>query len=209
MPKGDDLTKRGGIPPTPDCGMLLIISGPSGVGKTTISHAVVEALGGVLSVSITTRPMTETDIDGIDYHFVDQRTFDRYRHNGLLLEWAEVFGHCYGTVRDSVKEGLADSKLVILEIDVQGAIKVKQEMPDCYAFFILPPDEKTLLSRLRGRRRDGESEIQGRFSKAKLEIARARSSDVYDHFVINDDLKEAIDQSILWVREQLGTQGSR
>ena len=134
---------------------------------------------------------------------LDQAIFDQHRQGGQFLEWAEVFDYRYGTLRAPIEEGLADGRLVILEIDVQGAIKVKQEMPDCHAFFILPPDEQTLLDRLRNRRRDGESEIQGRFSKAKQEIARARSSDVYGHFVVNDDLQEAIDESISWVRQQL------
>jgi guanylate kinase len=205
MLEGKDIAKEGAKTLTPDRGMLLIISGPSGVGKTTISRAVEKAFGGVLSVSLTTRPMTETDIDGVDYHFVDQVTFDRHRQGGRFLEWAEVFDYCYGTLRAPIKKGLADGKLVILEIDVQGAIKAKQEMPDCHALFILPPDEQTLLDRLRSRRRDDESEIQRRFSKAKQEIARARSSEVYDYFVVNDDLEEAIDESILWVRQQLGT----
>ncbi len=187
--------------------MLLVISGPSGVGKTTIGRAVEKAFGGVFSVSLTTRPMTDTDVDGVDYNFVDQTTFDRYRQDGQLLEWAEVFDHCYGTVRDPIEEGLTDGKLMILEIDVHGAIAVKKKMPDCRAFFVLPPDEQTLLDRLRDRRRDGEAEIQRRFSKAKQEIARARSSDVYDHFVVNDDLQETIDESISWVRHQLSTPG--
>ena len=209
MIEGNNITKIVPKTLTPHRGMLLIISGPSGVGKTTISQAVAEALGGVLSVSLTTRPMTDSDVGGVDYHFVNKATFDRYRQDGRLLEWAEVFGHCYGTVRDSVEEGLANSKLVILEIDVQGAIKVKQEMPDCYAFFILPPDEQTLLGRLRDRRRDSEAKIQERLAKAREEIAHANSSAVYRHFVVNDDLQEAIDQSIIWVREQLGTLSSR
>ena len=209
MLEGNDITNEGAKTLTPDRGMLLIISGPSGVGKTTISRAVEKAFGGVLSVSLTTRPMTETDIDGVDYDFVDQAIFDQHRQDGKFLEWAEVFDYCYGTLRAPIEEGLADGRLVILEIDVQGAIKVKQEMPDCHAFFILPPDEQTLLDRLRNRRRDGESEIQGRFSKAKQEIARARSSDVYDYFVVNDNLQETIDESISWVRHQRSVLGQR
>lgn len=176
-------------------GMLLVISGPSGVGKTTICRAVCDRLDVVRSVSVTTRPMAAADVDGVDYRFLTREQFDRLREAGELLEWAEVFGNCYGTPRMPVERAVADGRLVLLEIDVQGAIQVKRRMPDAMAIFILPPTEQTLLQRLRNRAREEEALIQRRFQKARMEIALAHESGVYDHFVVNDDLPAAIDQT--------------
>lgn len=185
-----------------DDGMLLIISGPSGVGKTTITRAVERSIpGSVFSVSATTRPKTAADVEGVDYHFVDDATFDRMVAEGAFLEWVNLFGKKYGTPRAWVDEQLARGRLVILEIDVVGAIKVKEQIPDAYALFILPPDEQALLTRLRARKREGEDLIQKRFSEAQREILQARTSTVhgrpvYDRFIINDKLEHAIPDAV-------------
>ena len=182
-------------------GMLLIISGPSGVGKTTITREVIRHFGGRFSVSMTTRPQAATDTDGVDYKFVDQATFDRAREAGELLEWAEVFGNCYGTPRPPVVEALEKGELILLEIDVDGAEQVKRSLPETFAVFILPPSEDTLLQRLRDRKREDEQAIQRRFAKARAEMARAKGNGVYDAFVVNDDLQEAIAETF----EQVST----
>jgi guanylate kinase len=184
-------------------GLLLIISGPSGVGKTTITHRVKVRLNAVFSVSVTTRPITSEDTDGVDYHFVDIAQFKRYRDGGNLLEWAKVFGNYYGTPRRPVEENLADGRLMILEIDVEGAIQIKKNMPDSFALFIDPPNEDTLLQRLRARQREDEQTIRGRFSRAKHEIARARECGVYDGFIVNDELDKAVDQAVKAVADEL------
>lgn len=181
-------------------GGLLIISGPSGVGKTTITHRVEKAIDSLFSVSLTTRPQTAADINGRDYWFVDRAEFDRQRDAQMLLEWAEVFGHAYGTPIQPVQQAIASGRWMILEIDVQGAIQVKKKMPESKAVFILPPSEQTLLNRLRSRGRESEQVIQRRFAKAKREIALARESGVYDHFVVNDDLETAIAQVVRHVQ---------
>lgn len=191
-----------------DRGLLAIISGPSGVGKTTISRAIAGRAPGQLSVSVTTRPRAGTDVDGVDYHFVDAAAFDRLRSNGQLLEWAEVFGHCYGTPRAEVEAALAAGKLVLLEIDVEGATQVKANLPSAYGLFVLPPDEQDLLVRLRARKRDDESVIQARFQWARAEIARARTCGVYDAFVVNDDLEQAIEQALGLIRSARGARGA-
>ncbi len=177
-------------------GLLLIISGPSGVGKTTITHHVEQRLGGVFSVSLTTRPMTEADVPGRDYHFVDRAEFERRRDTGELLEWAEVFGNYYGTPKQPVVEALQQGRLVLCEIDVQGAIQIKRNLPDAYAIFVLPPSEEELLERLRRRGREDESVIQRRFARARDEINRARESGVYDVFIVNDELSRAVDEAV-------------
>ena len=185
------------LPTDTDDGMLLVISGPSGVGKTTITRAVERAVpGSIFSVSVTTRDMTPADVDGVDYRFLSDLEFDRMVAAGELLEWASVFGKKYGTPRPWVEEQLRRGRLVILEIDVQGAIQVKAKMPGALALFVLPPDEQTLLSRLRARRREGEDVIQRRFAEAQHEIALARSSGVYDAWITNDSLDRAVAEAV-------------
>ncbi len=190
--------------------MLLIISGPSGVGKTTITRAVERDFAGqgaVFSVSATTRPKTAADREGVDYHFVTDEEFDRLIERGAFLEWAGVFGKRYGTLRGWVEARLAEGKLVILEIDVQGAINVKRAMPDAFGIFVLPPSEEVLLERLRARKREPEEVIQRRFAEAKREIAAAKASGVYDAFVVNDTLEHAIAEAEGLLRAELARRG--
>ncbi|HEX7010755.1 MAG TPA: guanylate kinase [Phycisphaeraceae bacterium] len=184
-------------------GLLLIISGPSGVGKTTIAHRVERALDAVFSISVTTRAPGPGDRPGVDYHFISEDEFAARRDAGDLLEWAQVFGHHYGTPRQPVEECLAAGRVMILEIDVQGAIQVKSRLPEAFALFILPPSEQVLLDRLRHRRRDDEAAIQRRFAKAKEEIARAKASGIYDAFIVNDDLERAVQEAIDRVQAEL------
>lgn len=191
------------LPTDTDDGMLLIISGPSGVGKTTITRAVERSLpGSVFSVSATTRPRTSADVDGVDYHFVTDEQFDQMVANDEFLEWASVFGKKYGTPRAWVDEQLRRGRLVILEIDVQGAAQVRQRMPDAFGLFVLPPSEQVLLERLRARRREADDVIQRRFAEAQREIAQARSSGAYDAFLVNDDLDQAIRRAVQVVQDE-------
>lgn len=188
----------------PSRGLLLIISGPSGVGKTTITRAVEAAIpGAVFSVSATTRPKTPADREGRDYHFVTPEQFERMEAAGEFLETAEVFGRRYGTPRRWVEEQLRDGRVVILEIDVVGAETIKAQAPDAFGVFILPPDEATLLERLRARKREPEDIIQRRFAEAKREIAQARSGGAYERFVVNDDLPRATREATEIVRTEL------
>jgi guanylate kinase len=198
-------------------GLLLIISGPSGVGKTTITRAVERHFAAphpaaaVFSVSATTRPKTDADREGVDYHFVSDEEFDRLIAEGAFLEYAGVFGKRYGTLRKWVEERLAEGRLVILEIDVQGAINVKRQMPDALGIFVLPPSEDVLLERLRARKREPEEVIQRRFAEAKREIATARTCGAYDAFIVNDALDDAVAEAIRVVESHLGgaTDGRR
>jgi guanylate kinase len=185
------------LPTDTDDGMLLIISGPSGVGKTTITRAVERSIpDAVFSVSVTTRPRAATDVDGVDYRFVNDAEFDRMIAAGELLEHAHVFGKKYGTPRAWVEEQLRRGRLVILEIDVQGAIQVKQKMPGAFGLFVLAPNEAVLLERLRNRRRDSEEAIGRRFAEAQREIALARTCGAYDAFVVNARLEDAIAEAV-------------
>jgi len=190
------------LPTDTDDGLLLIISGPSGVGKTTITRAVERNIpGSIFSVSATTRAPTPADVEGVDYHFVSDEQFQAMIDAGQFLEWADVFGKRYGTPRLWVQEQLARGRLVILEIDVRGAAQVKEQMPDAFALFILPPGEEELLERLRSRKRESEDVIQRRYAEAKREIAEARAGGVYDEFIVNEDLDEAIARTLRVVNE--------
>jgi guanylate kinase len=185
------------LPTDTDDGLLLIISGPSGVGKTTITRGVERGVpDAVFSVSATTRPQTSADVEGVDYHFVTDETFEAMKARGEFLETAGIYGKKYGTPRGWVLEHLRRGRLVILEIDVQGAIQVKNQIPDAFSIFVLPPSEHALLDRLQSRRREDESAIQRRFAAAKSEIELARSCNLYDLFITNDRVEPAIAQAI-------------
>ena len=185
------------LPTDTDDGLLLIISGPSGVGKTTITRGVERSIpGSVFSVSATTRAKTEADVEGVDYHFVTDEVFQGMVERGEFLEHAGVFGKRYGTPRDWVVEQLKRGRLVILEIDVQGAIQVKRQMPGAFAIFILPPSEETLLERLRSRKRESEEAIARRFAAAREEMRVARECGVYNAFIVNRDVREAIGEAV-------------
>ncbi len=189
-------------------GLLLVISGPSGTGKTTIVNALGKRLDGVFSVSATTRPPSVGEVDSREYRFLSHADFAEMVTRGVFLEHARVFGdHYYGTPQEPVLRHLAQGRLVILNIDVQGAVKVKQAMPDALMIFILPPSEQELLRRLRDRGREDESDIQRRFTEATGEIQRANDSGVYDARIVNEDLQQAINEACRLVQERVGGRG--
>lgn len=198
------------LPTDTDTGMLLVISGPSGAGKTTITRAVERAMpGAVFSVSATTRAKTDADVDGVDYHFVSEEQFQQMVERDEFLEYAGVYGKRYGTPRAWVFEQLRRGRLVILEIDVQGAKIVKGKVPDMFSVFILPPSEEELLRRLRSRKREDEQKIQRRFAAAKQEILDAEKSGVYDRFIVNNVLEASITEAIGAVQAELNRRSRR
>ena len=181
-------------------GKLIIISGPSGVGKSTITRQLVQRLkDAYLSISMTTRLQARTEQNGRDYWFVSREEFHKRVEEGTLLEYAEVFGNLYGTPRDKTEEALSAGKMVILEIDVQGAKQVKGIYPQATAIFILPPSTKVLAERLGHRGRESGEVAARRLGGASGEIAAAWQ--FYDHMVVNDDLEQAI-REVVQIVEQ-------
>lgn len=195
-----DANAKHRLPTDTDDGLLVVMSGPSGVGKTTIARAVDRAIPDALfSVSATTRAQTGADVEGVDYHFVEEPEFRSMIERDAFLEWAEVFGRLYGTPQAWVDEQLRRGRVVICDIDVEGARQIKAKMPEALTLFVLPPGEDELLERLRSRKRENEGAIQKRFAEAKREIAAARASGVYEHFLVNEDLEASIAQAIALV----------
>lgn len=188
-------------------GLLVVISGPSGVGKTTIVHRVKEAFNATFSVSATTRPKSESEEDGVDYFFITDDAFDQMIGKGEFLEFAEVFGcHRYGTPKLPVLQAMQRGEVVLLDIDVQGGIQVFENMPESLRIFIMPPHEEELLTRLRSRGRDDEDAILRRFREAKQEMAKAEGSGAYNTFIINDELELAVAETIAVIKQQLAGQ---
>jgi guanylate kinase len=171
---------------------LVILSSPSGTGKTTIARRILAAREDVaFSISATTRPRRPRERDGVDYHFLTREEFVERRERGEFLEWAEYNGRLYGTLQADVDALLAGGRHVILDIEVQGAQQVRARRKDVVAIFVLPPSGEVLLSRLRGRGSEDPQEVARRVVQAGRELEQATS---YDHLVVNDVLDDAVAQ---------------
>lgn len=170
-------------------GILMVIAGPSGAGKTTLSHHLVSRFNDTLfSVSTTTRKPRGGEKDGKDYNFVTSDEFQSRVQKGFFLEWAKVHGNSYGTDGNWVRNELACGNSVVLDIDVQGAVQVKNAIPSAVLVFVLPKSRETLLERLRGRSTDSEETVSGRMIAATGEVACLGS---FDYFILNDELERA------------------
>jgi guanylate kinase len=172
-------------------GLMLVLSSPSGAGKSTIARNLLEEkeLGLALSVSVTTRARRPSEIEGVHYHFVSKKEFDRLRQSDELLEWAEVHGNFYATPREPVEAAMAKGQDMLFDIDWQGALQLKDKMrADIVSIFILPPSMKELKARLKRRAEDRETVIETRLTNARVEIEHWRD---YDFIIINDDLDRA------------------
>lgn len=176
-------------------GLLLVISGPSGVGKTTITRSLERCMGGTFSVSATTRPRAEGEVAGRDYYFLSDIEFQQMADDGAFLEHAQVYGeYRYGTPREPVERALSSGQNVVMEIDVQGGIQVARRMPASVRIFVMPPDRESLRARLEGRKTEAKEQLQRRLAKADGEIATARDSGAYQHFVVNDVLDDTVEE---------------
>jgi len=170
-------------------GILLVVSAPSGTGKTTLCRMLLKEFQNMeFSVSYTTRKPREGEVNGRDYFFVSKEEFERMIEEGDFLEWAEVYGNYYGTSKKQVLKALEEGKDILLDIDVQGALQVKKNFPEAVLVFILPPSFAELEKRLRKRGTDTEEVIKKRLKVAREEIKKAP---LYDYLIVNDKLEEA------------------
>lgn len=184
----------------PQKGKLFVISGPSGAGKSTIVRELLKSAPDlVLSVSVTSRKPRPGEVDGRDYFFVTEEEFRKKINEDYFLEWAEVHGSFYGTPRDFVLDCLNRNSSVILEIDVQGAIQVKEKFPEAVLIFIEPPDFEELERRLKERSTDDEETIRLRLQNAAYEMALSK---YYNYRVVNDDLKKTVEEILKIIREE-------
>ena len=179
-------------------GKLIVISAPSGTGKTTVVKKLLEESANlVASVSYTTRKMRENEKEGLDYFFVGKKTFANMIENDDFLEHATVFGNFYGTEKKSVSQNLEKGINVILEIDWQGAQQIKNRMPSCVMIFLIPPSKEVLLSRLKNRGTDSNQEIENRFNQAVEDLEQ---SNYFDHVLVNDQLDRVVDEIALFIK---------
>jgi guanylate kinase len=175
-------------------GLLIVLVGPSGVGKSTISNMLAERLDVAYIVSATTRVKKPGDELGKKYDHISPDEFFRRLDNDEFLEYAQVHGSYYGTPKHPALDYLYEGKDVLLEIDVQGALQIRYQYPEALLIFVLPPDGPTLKKRLLDRGRDEEEDMDKRFRAARREIHMAKGSRAFDHMVINDNLDWAVEE---------------
>jgi guanylate kinase len=171
-------------------GLLLLVSAPSGTGKTTVVERLVERRPQLVqSRSYTSRPARAGEQQGVDYNFISRERFESLIQQDAFLEWASIFGHLYGTGRRDIEAALASECDVVLVIDVQGARQVRSQRPDAVGVFVLPPSLEALETRLRGRNKDPEDAMQRRLETARREVDAVEE---YNYVVINDDLDRCV-----------------
>lgn len=180
-------------------GLLIVVSAPSGCGKGTILAEVLKNDNFFYSVSATTRSPREGEVNGVNYHFLTREKFEELIGSDGVLEYAEYCGNYYGTPRQAVEDKLREGRDVILEIEVQGAMKIREKCPDAMFIFILPPSLDTLRQRLEKRGTETEEVIAKRVGEAAGEISKAYD---YDYVIVNDDLQEAVDDFLTAVKAE-------
>jgi len=170
----------------------VVLSAPSGAGKTTIARALVKEIEDVVfSVSATTRSARDHEVDGVDYHFLSEAEFRAMIEADELVEWAEVHGHLYGTSREALQAASEEGRFLILDVDVQGAMQMRDRVPDAVLVFVLPPSADALVERLTERGTEGKDNVTQRIENARGELEQASR---FDYIVVNENLEQAIDE---------------
>jgi len=186
-------------------GRLVVISGPSGTGKTSICDGLLKRIpNSRWSVSVTTRPKRGHEVDGQHYWFVTCERFEHMLANDEVLEHATYLGHQYGTPRAPVEQAVERGDIVIMEIDVQGGAQIAQRVPDSIRIFVLPPTRETLQARLEGRQTESDALQRKRLAEADGEIGFAKNSGHYPYFITNDILNDSIERVLEIIRQETG-----
>jgi guanylate kinase len=187
-------------------GKLVVVSGPSGAGKTSICDELLRRIpNSRWSVSVTTRPKRGHEVDGEAYRFITREEFEQMIQRDELLEYANYLGNLYGTPRAPVEAAVAAGEIVIMEIDVQGGAQVAQRVPDSIRIFVLPPTMETLQARLEGRQTESDALQQKRLAEADGEIGFARNSGYYQHFITNDILTHSVERVLNIIEQEAQT----
>jgi guanylate kinase len=187
---------------TKHSGLLIVLCGPSGVGKSTISRQLEAKVNLAYAISATTRPRKPNEEQGKRYDHISRDEFFHRLDEDAFLEYAQVYDDYYGTPKHPTLDHIAAGKDVLLEIDFQGAMQVRYAYPQSLLIFILPPDEPTLMRRLTDRGRDSADDINKRFRNAKREIHMAKGSHAFDYMVINDSLDRAVEEIVKIIRHK-------
>lgn len=174
-------------------GTLVVLSGPSGVGKTTVAQKLIEEKGGyVRSISVTTREPREDEADGVDYKFISVEEFMKLTEENELVEHARVYGNYYGTPKEPLRQALKDKKAFLLVIDVEGGSQIRGKGYNSEFIYLMPPNAEVLVERIKKRQSEDEKEMTVRISAAAMEVERAMK--LYNHMVVNDDLDHCVDE---------------
>jgi guanylate kinase len=173
-------------------GKLIVVSAPSGSGKTTIAHEILSRNPSLrFSVSATTRPMRAGEVHGRDYYFLSREEFQAKVHAGEFVEWEELYGDAYGTLRSEVEGALREEKHLLFDVDVKGGLSIKNQYPEALLIFIRPPSQEVLEQRLRDRHTESETALARRLARVPMELEAGKK---FDCEVINDDLRRAVDE---------------
>lgn len=194
------MSKQSG-PPAGQAGKIIVISAPSGTGKTTIIKTILnETSDLVFSVSATTRKKRNNEADGVDYFFLTNEEFEKKIENDEFVEWEKFYDYYYGTLKSSIEDNINNGISVVLELDVKGALSIKKIYPEANLIFILPPSYDEIVKRLKKRNTESESDLNKRIERAKMEL---RFKDKFDYLIKNENLEKAIEETEILINKIL------